>query len=71
VTLQGTADSINALFHQYGLDHDVVEAYEPHQALVLVGNDDPAAMELLHTTLEHVFTVYFTVHPPSEQLRLF
>jgi hypothetical protein len=33
VTLQETADRINALFHTFGLDHDVVEV----QALTTLG----------------------------------
>jgi hypothetical protein len=70
VTLQATADSINAQFKKYGLDHNVVEVTSA-QGLVLVGSEDPNTMALLNTTLTHVFDVYFDSHPPSAQLRLF
>lgn len=85
MTLRETADSINRWFRQYGLDHDVVEyrlGLRPimkhgevigtaHGELALVNGHDEAAMELFHTTLEHVFEEYFVLHPPEEQMRLF
>jgi hypothetical protein len=76
VTLQATADSINAQFKKYGLDHDVVKVSrapgnDRMEQLVLIDGYDPDAMALLNTTLTHVFDVYFDSHPPSAQLRLF
>lgn len=85
MTLQATADSINALFSRYGLDHDVVEVRlgvhpvvvdlqvtgTAHSELALVDGHDKDAMALLCTTLTHIFDVYFDSHPPTDQLRLF
>lgn len=86
MTLQATADSINALFSRYGLDHDVVEVREGlkpvigpdrtvtghvQQELALVEGHDDDEMQLLLVTLSHLFDVYFDVHPPDAQLRLF
>jgi hypothetical protein len=43
----------------------------PSEEIVLVGGDNVGEMDLLLSTLEYIFQEYFTVHPPTEQLRLF
>src|SRR5437764_13699230 len=98
MTLAETSERINALFHRYGLSHDVVAVRTqgvritlderenepdimkwratdklkraPQEQLVLIGADDPDAMELLLTTLTYVFDVYCEVQPKTGQGRL-
>jgi hypothetical protein len=41
------------------------------ECLVLEGCDDPDRMDLLLTTLTHIFDVYFEVEEPKDQRRLF
>jgi hypothetical protein len=41
------------------------------QALAFIDGDDEAAMSLLLTSLEYIFQTYFSVEPPTGQLRLF
>lgn len=73
MTMQETADEINKLFRDYGLDHDVVRIRHASYAdeLAFIRAHDSDAMELLLSTIRYVFDVYFVANPPSAQMRLF
>ena len=80
LSMHDVADQINALFQDYGLDHDVVEVYtvlprgratDPTNVLVFINGDDLEAMTLLLESFKMVFQVYFEVQPPNGQMRLF
>jgi hypothetical protein len=43
----------------------------PEPYLALTHSYNPVDMELLLQTLQYVFGEYFTLHPPSNQMRLF
>ena len=73
MTMQQIAAEINSLFRRYGLDHDVVEVDEGGfiDRLIIIGNNDVGAMELLQTTFQELFHGYFQSYPETGQLRLF
>ena len=74
MTLAEIALEINTLFHDYGLDHDVVQVSHVvgmPDRLVFINAADPDAMELLLVTVKYIFGEYFTIYPRDPQGRLF
>lgn len=82
MTIPEVADRINALFRDYGLDHDVVlaqplmgaytnEGGPPPLMITLRGSSDEATMSNLYLTLANVFDAHFEKHGKAGQMRLF
>ena len=71
--LDGIAAEINALFWEYGLDHEVVsvDSLGWDDRLVFLDSADVGKMDLLLETISYVFQGYFEHHPKRPQQRLF